>query len=64
RLTRTLAQEWHRMVQRVTHGDEQIHAAFLAVDRNRDQWNAGERQLVMEAEQYLQDVLKRYPDRE
>ncbi|MOA66677.1 hypothetical protein D3C78_1935200 [compost metagenome] len=51
------------MVQRVTHGDERIHAAFLAVDNNRDQWNAGERQLVMEAEQYLQDVIEHYADR-
>lgn len=63
RLARDLAQEWQRMVQHVTHSDERIHAAFLAVDRNRDRWNAGERQLVMEAEQYLQDVLKHYTDR-
>lgn len=55
---RSLANEWLEMVQRVTNGDEQILSAFLSVDKNREQWNTGERHLIREAEDYLEDVLK------
>lgn len=60
-LAKGLAKEWREMVWRATQGDERIVSAFLSVDHNRDQWNAGERRLIVEAEEYLQEVLKRYP---
>ncbi|GAB6928545.1 hypothetical protein JCM10914A_25280 [Paenibacillus sp. JCM 10914] len=62
-LAETLAKGWKGMVQTVTDGDEQVLAAFLSVDNNREQWNAGERHLVMAAEDYLADVLKHHDDR-
>ncbi|CAM3477363.1 MULTISPECIES: MerR family transcriptional regulator [Paenibacillus] len=61
-LARTLAKEWQGMVRHATQGDERILSAFTSVDHNRDRWNAGERRLIIEAEEYLQEVLKRYPD--
>lgn len=57
-LAGSLAKEWHTMVHRVTNGDERILSAFLSVDKNRERWNTGERHLLMEAEDYLEDVLK------
>lgn len=61
-LAKTLAKEWQGMVRHLTQGDERILSAFTSVDHNRDRWNAGERRLIIEAEEYLQEVLKRYPD--
>ncbi len=59
-LAASLAEKWKAMIQKVTNGDEQILAAFLAVDKNREQWDYGERQLIFEAEGYLEAIVKHH----
>ncbi|MFS0749875.1 MerR family transcriptional regulator [Oceanobacillus sp. 1P07AA] len=55
-----LAEEWIDMVEKVTKGKSEVTNAFLQVDKHRERWNKGEKDLLDEAEPYLEDILKSY----
>ncbi|MBD7937575.1 MULTISPECIES: MerR family transcriptional regulator [Cytobacillus] len=55
-----LAKEWLKMIEKVTKGKPEILNSFLQVDANRERWNKGEKDLLEEAEPYLEELLKSY----
>lgn len=55
-----LAEEWINMVEKVTKGNSEITNSFLQVDKHRERWNKGEKDLIEEAEPYLEEILKSY----
>ncbi len=61
-LARSLANDWHDMVRNVTEGNEEILTAFQSVDKNREQWNLGERHLIEKAEALFRGCCKVSPD--
>ncbi|MCP3741961.1 hypothetical protein [Rossellomorea sp. BNER] len=46
------------MVEKVTQGNPEITNSFLQVDKQREKWNKGEKELIEEAETYLEQIVK------
>lgn len=59
----SLAKKWEMTILKVTNDDERILSAFLSVDNNREHWDMGEQHLIVEAEDYLEDILKYHQNR-
>ncbi|MFX3641538.1 MAG: MerR family transcriptional regulator [Candidatus Pristimantibacillus sp.] len=57
-LASELAGEWLAMVEQVTEGNSGISDAFLQIDQQREKWNKGERELIEEAETYLEEIIE------
>lgn len=57
-IARKLVIEWKAMVQKATGGNGEHKKAYIEVDKNRETWSDGERELIEKAEPYLEMLLK------
>lgn len=62
RIARKLAFDWNAMTAKVSGGKDENLNAYLQVDENRDMWSPAERELIEQAEPYLERVLDMYHD--
>lgn len=63
RIARKLASDWLAMTTKVSGGKDENLSAYLQVDENRGMWSPAERELIEQAEPYLERVLDTYHDR-
>lgn len=61
-LAQLLAADWVDMAQTVTGGKKEHLDAFLQVDENRSAWNEAERELIEEAEPFLDECIQIFLD--